>query len=39
MRRTEALQGVRMMKFMDILSRYDAGDFSHLEAAAPFASA
>jgi transposase len=34
MRRTEALQGVRMMKFLDILSRYESADFNQLEAAA-----
>ena len=33
MRRTEALQGVRVIKFLDILSRYDAADLSGLEAA------
>ena len=27
MRRTEALQGVRMIKFLDILSRYEASKF------------
>ncbi|MBI1981476.1 MAG: ISNCY family transposase [Methylocystis sp.] len=32
MGRTEARQGVRMMKFLDILSRYEAAEFSHLEA-------
>lgn len=34
MRRTEALQGVRMIKFLDILGRYEAAEFSQLEAAA-----
>ena len=33
MRRTEALQGVRMIKFLSILSRYEAAEFSQLEAA------
>src|SRR3984893_11434537 len=33
MRRTEALQGVRMMKFLDILGRYEALEFNQLEAA------
>jgi transposase len=33
MRRTEALQGVRMMRFLDILGRYEASEFSQLEAA------
>jgi transposase len=33
MRRTEALQGVRMIKFLSILSRYEAVEFSQLEAA------
>ncbi len=33
MRRTEALQGVRMIKFLSILSRYEASEFSQLEAA------
>jgi transposase len=33
MRRTEALQGVRMMKFVDILGRYEALEFNQLEAA------
>ena len=33
MGRTEALQGVRMIKFLSILSRYEAAEFSHLEAA------
>src|SRR3954449_10109997 len=33
MRRTEARQGVRMMKFLSILSRYEASEFSQLEAA------
>ena len=33
MRRTEALQGVRMMRFVDILGRYEAAEFNQLEAA------
>ena len=33
MRRTEAFQGVRMIKFLSILSRYEAAEFSQLEAA------
>jgi transposase len=33
MRWTEARQGVRMMKFLDALSRYEAAEFSQLEAA------
>ena len=33
MRRTEALQGVRMMRFLDVLGRYEAAEFSQLEAA------
>lgn len=33
MNRTEARQGVRMMKFLSILSRYEASEFSQLEAA------
>ena len=33
MRRTEAHQGVRMIKFTSILSRYEAAEFSQLEAA------
>ena len=33
MRRTEAHQGVRMIKFLSILSRYEAAEFSQLEAA------
>jgi transposase len=33
MRRTEALQGVRMIKFLDILSLYEAAEFGQLEAA------
>jgi len=32
MRRTEALQGVRMMRFLDILGRYEAAEFNQLEA-------
>jgi hypothetical protein len=34
MRRTEALQGVRMIKFLVILGRYEAAEFSQLEASA-----
>jgi transposase len=33
MRRTEAHQGVRMIKFLDILGRYEASEFNQLEAA------
>ena len=33
MRRTEALQGVRMMRFLDVLGRYEAAEFSQMEAA------
>ena len=33
MRRTEARQGVRMIKFLDVLGRYEASEFSQLEAA------
>ena len=33
MRRTEALEGVRLIKFVSILSRYDAAEFSQSEAA------
>jgi hypothetical protein len=33
MRWTEARQGVRMMKFLSILGRYEAAEFSQLEAA------
>ena len=33
MRRTEALQGVRMIKFLDVLSRYESSEFGQLEAA------
>jgi hypothetical protein len=33
MRRTEARQGVRMIKFLSILSRYEAAEFGQLEAA------
>jgi transposase len=33
MRRTEGLQGVRMIKFLSSLSRYEAAEFSQLEAA------
>ena len=34
MRRSEALQGVRVLRFLDILGRYEAAEFSQLEAAA-----
>src|SRR5271170_6270223 len=33
MRWTEARQGVRMIKFLDILGRYEAAEFNQLEAA------
>ena len=33
MRRTAALQGVRVIKFVDILGRYEALEFNQLEAA------
>lgn len=33
MRRSEALQGVRMLRFRDILGRYEADEFNQLEAA------
>ncbi|MGI8568395.1 MAG: helix-turn-helix domain-containing protein [Methylocella sp.] len=33
MRRTEAFQGVRIIKFLRILSRYEASEFPQLEAA------
>ncbi len=33
MRRAEALQGVRMIKFLDILGRYEALEFNQMEAA------
>ena len=33
MRRSEAHQGVRMIKFLDILGRYEASEFGRLEAA------
>lgn len=33
MRRTEARQGVRVIKFLSILGRYEAAEFSELEAA------
>src|ERR1700677_3439360 len=33
MRRTEAHQGVRMMRFRSVLSRYEASEFNQLEAA------
>src|ERR1035437_5107769 len=36
MGRTEALQGVRMIKFLSILSRYEPAEFSQLEAAELF---
>ena len=33
MRRSEALQGVRVMRFVDILGRYEAAEFNQMEAA------
>jgi transposase len=33
MRRTEALQGVRVIKFRDVLGRYEASEFTQTEAA------
>jgi transposase len=33
MRRTEALQGVRMMRFLDVFGRWEASELSQLEAA------
>lgn len=33
MRRTEAFQGVRMIKLRGVLDRYEASEFSQLEAA------
>jgi hypothetical protein len=33
MRRSEAHQGVRMIKFLDVLGRYEASEFSQMEAA------
>ena len=33
MRRSEALQGVRVMRFLDILGRYEAAEFNQAEAA------
>ena len=33
MRRTEALQGVRIIRFVDILDRYEALEFNQMEAA------
>ena len=33
MRRTAALQGVRMLKFMDVFGRWEASGLSQLEAA------
>jgi transposase len=33
MRRSEAFQGVRMIRFLDVLSRYEASQFSQLDAA------
>jgi transposase len=33
MRRSEALQGVRVIKFRDILGRYEASEFNQIEAA------
>jgi len=34
MRRTDALQGVRVIKFRRIFERYEAGDLSQIDAAA-----
>ena len=34
MRRSEALQGIRVLRFLDILGRYEAAEFSQAEAAA-----
>jgi hypothetical protein len=34
MRRSEALQGVRMLRFRDILGRYESNEFNQMEAAA-----
>jgi len=33
MRRSEALQGVRLIKFRDVLGRYEASEFNQIEAA------
>ena len=33
MRRTEALQGVRMIKFMSVFGRFEAAELGQLEAA------
>ncbi len=33
MRRTEALQGVRMIRFRSVLGRYEAEEFNQIEAA------
>src|SRR3982074_402664 len=33
MRRSEALQGVRMLRFRDILCRYESNEFNQMEAA------
>ena len=33
MRRSEAHQGVRMIKFRSVFERYEAAEFSQLEAA------
>jgi len=33
MRRTEAHQGVRMIKFRSVLGRYEASEFNQMEAA------
>jgi hypothetical protein len=33
MHRTEALQGVRMIKFRSVLERYEANEFNQVEAA------
>src|SRR5271157_5545887 len=33
MRRSEALQGVRVMRFLDILGRYEAAEFNQTESA------
>jgi len=33
MRRSEALQGVRVMRFLDILGRYESAEFNQMEAA------
>src|ERR1700689_388751 len=33
MHRSEALQGVRMIRFLDVLGRYEAAEFNQLEAA------